>query len=76
MATGMIDRKAGMTAGMTGIGIGKVPKRTGKEDNLLVMIGSQKTGTLLMIVEETGSQDMVVKGMTMKGLMVEAGVKL
>jgi hypothetical protein len=29
-----------------------------------------------MIVEETGSQDMVVKGMTMKGLMVEAGVKL
>jgi hypothetical protein len=76
MATGMTDQKAGMTAGMTGIGTGKVPKRTGKEGNPLGMIESLKTGTLLMIVAKTGSQDMVVKGMTMKDLMVEAGVKL
>lgn len=84
MVTGMIDQKAEMIAGAIGIGTVKVPKRIGKEGNLSVVIKSQKMGILFMIMAESGScQDMVVRGLTLKGLMVglvigktEAGVKL
>ncbi|KAE8673144.1 N6-adenosine-methyltransferase subunit METTL14 [Hibiscus syriacus] len=64
------DPKAGLIIGVTGVGIEKIQRRTGKGGNRVIMIKIPKMETMHMIAAEIGiCQGMAGKGMKTRGLM-------